>query len=182
MHLTPSFPSQSGCSGRPIDRVNCSHRSQSVYKGNNSYWDCTLVDEPQANLVLVLNKTIILQPSKPGTSCRNDSEVIFYVEQTQIHTCFGRFKVIVLVCSADYSMMGEYSVRTSGGSGAPGSTVVVKVLEGQSTGTILTAHSSSDGMSTTTPHTPFSLNQSLSLQVERGSVIKQFILQLQCLS
>ena len=88
--------------------------------------------------------------------------------------------MIVLICSADYSMMGEYSVRTSGGSGAPGSTVVVKVLEGQSTGTIFTAHSSSDGMSTTTPHTPCSLNQSLSLQVERGAVIKQFILQLQC--
>ncbi|CAI8045529.1 hypothetical protein GBAR_LOCUS25183, partial [Geodia barretti] len=132
------------CENRPPDRVNCSSLSPSVYKGNNSYWECTLTDHPGANLVLVLNKTTVLQPSKPGTTCRNRSEVVFYVEPTPKHTCYSKFKMVVFVCSADYSLVGEYSVRNSSGHRAPGNSVFVKVVEGQ---TIPNSHGSLSGMS-----------------------------------
>ncbi|CAI8045528.1 hypothetical protein GBAR_LOCUS25183, partial [Geodia barretti] len=130
------------CENRPPDRVNCSSLSPSVYKGNNSYWECTLTDHPGANLVLVLNKTTVLQPSKPGTTCRNRSEVVFYVEPTPKHTCYSKFKMVVFVCSADYSLVGEYSVRNSSGHRAPGNSVFVKVVEGQ---TIPNSHGSLSG-------------------------------------
>ena len=123
------FLSVPGCEGRPPDRVNCSTLTPSVYKGNDIHWECTLTDIPRANLILLLNKTIALAPSNPGTTCRNRSEVVFYVEPTLKHTCYSSFKVVVWVCSAGYSLVGEYSVRNSSGDQVPGSSVFVKVVE-----------------------------------------------------
>ena len=51
------------------------------------------------------------------------------MEETPKHTCYSSFKISVLLCSVNSSMAGEYNVGTSTGEHAPGTQIVVKMVE-----------------------------------------------------
>ena len=128
LSLSLSLSLSTDCQHFP-ERANCSALSLSVGRGNSSHWDCVLTDHPAANLLLLQNKTTVIHPSKPGTTCGKSSQVIFYMEETKKHTCYSYFKVFVLLCSANTTMVGEYSITNSSGGHAPGSRVVVNLVQ-----------------------------------------------------
>ena len=51
------------------------------------------------------------------------------MEETPKHTCYSSFKISVLLCSVNSSMAGEYNIGTSTGEHAPGTQIVVKMVE-----------------------------------------------------
>ena len=54
--------------------------------------------------------------------------MIFSVEEYPQHVCLSSYRVSVVICSANESVVGEFHILSSSGSVVIGSTVVVELI------------------------------------------------------
>lgn len=113
-----------------LEDAVCSVKSLSMTKGSNIQWNCQLIAAKATNFSLMLNKMIVIPPSKPEEGkCRDEPQVIAFVKETPQNVCFSKFSVVVLICSASESVVGEFNLMTSSGTIVKGSTVVVQLMQ-----------------------------------------------------
>lgn len=60
---------------------------------------------------LMLNQSTVVLPSMPGSvECGNGPQVIFSVQEDPQHVCYSNFTVVVVICSASESVVGEFNI------------------------------------------------------------------------
>ena len=115
------------------DNATCSTGSLSVDEGNTIDWNCQITARPSTNFSLVLNRKTILLPSTPlgdgGVECGREPQVIFSVEEYPQHVCLSRYRVSVVICSANESVVGEFRIVKRSGGVVVGTTVVVELIK-----------------------------------------------------
>ena len=116
-----------GCQPPP-DSAMCNIGSLSVGKGSTIEWFCEITARPSTNFSLVFKKFILL-PSMPGdVECGREPQVIFSVEEFPQLGCLSRYRVSVVICSANESVVGEFRILNSSGSVVIGTTVVIELI------------------------------------------------------
>ena len=111
----------------PSALASCSNSSFSLVRGASVTWRCQLTAPPSASLHLRLNHTAILLASQPRPSCGKDPQVTFHIQETPSHVCYSNFTVVVVICSANESVVGDFRVMRGSGAVANGTLVVVKL-------------------------------------------------------
>ena len=116
-----------GCQPPP-DSAMCNIGSLSVDKGSTIEWFCEIIARPSTNFSLVFKKFILL-PSVPGdVECGREPQVIFSVEEYPQNGCLSSYRVSVVICSANESVVGEFHILNSSGSVVIGTTVVIELI------------------------------------------------------
>ena len=111
----------------PSALASCSNSSFSLVRGDSVTWRCQLTAPSSASLHLRLNHTTMLLASQPRPSCGKDPQVTFHIQETPLHICYSNFTVVVVICSANESVVGDFRIMRSSGEVANGTLVVVKL-------------------------------------------------------
>ena len=67
--------------------------------------------------------------SQPGAKCRNESQVIFSVQEEALHVCFISFNFTMFICSANEGVVGKICIVSSTGVVVPGIAIYVITIE-----------------------------------------------------
>ena len=67
----------------------------------------------QTNSTVLRNTSFLA--SQPGAECRNESQMIFSVQEKTLSVCFSSFNFTVIICSANEGMVGKIHIVSSTG-------------------------------------------------------------------
>ena len=122
------------CDETTFFKAKCSNLTIAMNKGGNTRWYCSFNAPHYLNVSVVQNKSIPVEKSdlrgkenlKDICSSKEPTAVYDVVEE-ELHTCFSKYTVQVIVCSTSESVVGNYSMIVDEGSVVEGSTVSVKL-------------------------------------------------------
>ena len=123
------------CDETTFFKAKCSNLTIAMNKGGNARWYCSFNAPHYLNVSVVQNKSIPVEKSdlrgkenlKDICSSKEPTAVYDVVEE-ELHTCFSKYTVQVIVCSTSESVVGSYIVVWGEGSVAEGSAVSVKLI------------------------------------------------------
>ena len=101
-------------------------------------WECQLLAVPSTNFSLLFNEMIEVLPSQPDVKCGREPQVIFFVQEVAQHVCYSHYDFTVLICFANESVVGDFSIISSSGGVVAGTNITVTLIE--KPGNILTTH------------------------------------------
>ena len=103
-------------------------------KGDHSSWQCTLNAPHGLNVGIVKSKSIPVEKSDlrgkknlKDICYSKEPTAVYDVVEEELHPCFSKYTVQVIVCSTSESVVGNYSMIVDEGSVVEGSTVSVKL-------------------------------------------------------
>ena len=104
-------------------------------KGSHTRWHCSFIADHGSNIRVVHNKSLPVEKfdlsSKDSLKQICDTKepsAIYDVLEEQLHVCFSRYTVHIVICSTSEEVVGNYSVVWGEGSLAEGSSVSVKLI------------------------------------------------------
>ena len=116
-------------------KVKCSNVNIAVEKGSNTKWECNFFAPSNSHIAVVHNKSVPVahfdMDGKEGVDkvCASKHLTAFYdVMKEELHMCYSKFTVYVVICSVEDNLVGNYSVVWNQGRVAEGSGVNVKVI------------------------------------------------------
>ena len=123
------------CDETTFYKAKCSNLTIAMNKGGNTRWYCSFNAPHYLNVSVVQNKSIPVEKSdlrgKENLKdiCYSKEPIAVYdVVEEELHTCFSKYTVQVIVCSTSESVVGSYIVVWGEGSVAEGSAVSVKLI------------------------------------------------------
>ena len=112
------------------DEATCSqYHSYLIPEGDTVDWECQLSAPPSTNFSLLLNNKTAILPSQTLVRCGNESQVIFLVQEEAQHVCLSSFSFTVFICSANETVVGEFSIIKSTGDVVAGTNITVELIQ-----------------------------------------------------